>query len=757
MINLIKNILAIICITFFTLLVIIFWQNTSIKLNLLGGFAKKALGISKDYDGFVANEFNDFKDILIRGTLWNINGEKFDRINIELSHQNAVKLNQQRQRLTEGGYLAKGNLILNDNKKIKIKIRAKGDRALHREDFTNMSFKIDVKGSDRVFNLEEFSIQQPILRNYGWELLISNIAIKQGLVAAKIKPVAFSVNGTYRGIYFIEESFTEESLEVANKKVGPIFSLDERQGTVFPWVIYETNGDKNHNSALMSITQHAQKKLLDLRNNFRAPNFEVGFYFDIDLWAKYFSIIDVFGAFHGAIPKSVKLYFNPTTQLFEPLFFDNHIGGKNYTKFSLIDFYTNTEFNYDICGLACTHADWFKVFFSDQELVSRYVFHVKRLINSLDKKEFAFEIEEVENFNNAMYARFVPSDRVFAAGLLPYFMDFDYLSQRSSLINSKIKQISYIEGGLANNFTREMINHNFCLKKLSNFQTCNSSIFPKNIKISVHRDFTLKDSSFLIGDEEVVVFVGNTLISNARISGAKKSMIVQIGGEIVLDGVTFNQIGNVNLPSTNWTGALNIIRAKAELNNVRFQKILGEDALNTVDSKIISKNVLKFDDIQSDAFDSDFSNVIFDRIICEHVGNDCLDTSGSVVQGGFVKGHRIGDKLLSFGEKSNAHLVLANCSKCGIGVAVKDSSEVKIKSIEFYETPLKLSVFKKKPFFREAILNINQLSSSIPRGEILLGEKSEIQLLDQVWVGSRSNISIKNVQYGEKYGISSKK
>ena len=51
----------------------------------MGGFAKKALGISKDYDGFVANEFNDFKDILILSSTEydnNINIKLFDILNI---------------------------------------------------------------------------------------------------------------------------------------------------------------------------------------------------------------------------------------------------------------------------------------------------------------------------------------------------------------------------------------------------------------------------------------------------------------------------------------------------------------------------------------------------------------------------------------------------------------------------------------------------------------------------------------------------
>ena len=757
MINALRNFLATVGLVGLSLLTIAFWQNTKIKLDLLNSFASKALGLGEDYSGFVANEFKDFKDILIRGTLWKFSGDKLDNLNIELSYENVLLLEKQRQNLIEGGYRAKGNLIFNDRKKIKIKIRAKGDRQLHREDFTNMSFKIDVKGSARVFGLEEFSIQRPLLRNYGCELLISKIAKKQGLIAPKIKPVVFSINGKKRGIYFIEESYTEESLELGNKKIGPIFSVDETQGSVFPNVVYDVSGNKKIDDDAEQINQHAYKKLLDFRNNFTLPNFEQSSYFDLDLWARYFAVIDLFGSFHGAVPKSVKLYFNPSTQLFEPLIFDNHVGGANYTNFSLIDFFTNTKFNYEICGMACSNADWFKVFFSDQKLVAKYAFYVSKLIDDFNNEEFSLEIAEVEKFNDAMYSYFAPSDRVFAAGLLPYYMDIDHIKRRSSLISAKLKEITYVEDDLASSFSRNMVDQNFCLIPKVDLQICKSLVLAPDVKLTVLENLNLKNDSLIINHNEVIMLIGDTVISNAQIKGSKKSMLVQLGGNIFLEDVTLSQVGNIKLSPTNWTGALNIIKAKAKLDNVKFQNTFGEDALNTVHSQVNAQSLLSFEDIPSDAFDSDFSNIVFERIVCKNVGNDCLDTSGSIVRGLEVNGDAVGDKLLSFGENSLVNLDNGVCAKCGIGIAVKDSSDATVGSVEFSDTPLKLSVFQKKKFFGPAILKVNQLRNSISNNDVLVGGESQIQFSDQLLNGSTSDILVKRRQYGNEYGVSSKK
>ena len=63
-----------------------------------------------------------------------------------------------------------------------------------------MSFKIDIRGKKRLFGLEEFSLQHPIVRNYGWEMLINNIAQSENLLAPDYIPVQYYFNGESRGI-----------------------------------------------------------------------------------------------------------------------------------------------------------------------------------------------------------------------------------------------------------------------------------------------------------------------------------------------------------------------------------------------------------------------------------------------------------------------------------------------------------------------------------------------------------------------------
>ena len=128
---------------------------------------------------------------------------------------------------------------------IKVKVRAKGDRQIHKIDHKLMSLKVDVRGDKRFFGLEEFSIQDPIIRNYTWEMLLHKLAKKEGLIALEMFPINLIKNGEKIGLFFVEEGFTNELLEKNNRKEGPIIGLDENASNkIFPSLYYDFYSEK---------------------------------------------------------------------------------------------------------------------------------------------------------------------------------------------------------------------------------------------------------------------------------------------------------------------------------------------------------------------------------------------------------------------------------------------------------------------------------------------------------------------------------
>ena len=63
---------------------------------------------------------------------------------------------------------------------------------------------------------------------------------------------------------------------------------------------------------------------------FKAQRTDLSEVFDQDKLAKYFAICDALEAFHGCLPKSIRFYFNPFTEKFEPVGFDGHVLQKKY-------------------------------------------------------------------------------------------------------------------------------------------------------------------------------------------------------------------------------------------------------------------------------------------------------------------------------------------------------------------------------------------------------------------------------------------
>jgi len=742
--------------------------DTSIKFRIAEGMVKKFLGLGGDYSGFVADDYSDFYDLIKRGITARIQGNNYPTIDMILPFEEASKLDKQREDRSLRKWV-KAKLRMNhlDKKKIfKVKVRSKGDRDLHTLNFETMSFKVDIKGKKRLFSLEEFSIQRPIIRNYGWELLISKFAAKDKILAPDILPINFYVNGSNRGIYIIEEGFGKEFLERRQRKAGPIFSLFEDLGTKFPDVHYEPYEESKINSETADIYLKAHRKLLDLKNTFSSKEFHPSKYFDLEKWGRYFAIIDLFSSYHGAVPKSVKLYFNPSTLLFEPVMFDNHLGGANYTNFSFLDFHhSNQNFNYDKCGFACMNSEWFRIFFSNVDFYQLYKKNITGLINRYESGYYSDLINDVEEFNNHMYSILAPSDRVFFAGVLPYYMDISHLANRARLIKQKLNLYDKTFGENKSikefkQFDEKSVLEALCDENLQNKKSSSGTSLCNNDISLIHKNnFIVKDEDYSIPENTLLLLTGKTLLENASIKSINsKGMLVQIGGEITANSVSFSNLSSLSIEGTNWTGAVNIINANATLDNVGFNGNKGEDALNTVDSNINIIGELVFDNIDQDAFDSDFSLIEFENISCHNVGNDCFDTSGSIIRGGRISGKNVEDKLASFGEGSKANITSIEGSNCGIGIAAKDSSYAFVEKLNLNNTPLEIALFNKKPFFGSSNLTINtKFGNHLDMKKYLVARAHVLEVNGIKIPGSATSKEVKEKLYGNIYGKASRR
>ena len=154
------------------------------------------MGFEEKYNHFAANTPIKILKVFYIGTINKFKKKKIPKIKILINSENLKILEAQRKRLVDVDIpfyaKAKIKIIEHESKTtelIKVKIRAKGDREMHRLDVDQMSYKIDVRNDNFIFGMEEMSIQKPITRNFGWELLFHEIIKKEGLIHLKILPI----------------------------------------------------------------------------------------------------------------------------------------------------------------------------------------------------------------------------------------------------------------------------------------------------------------------------------------------------------------------------------------------------------------------------------------------------------------------------------------------------------------------------------------------------------------------------------------
>jgi hypothetical protein len=210
-------------------------------------------------------------------------------------------------------------------------------------------------------------------------------------------------------------------------------------------------------------------------------------------------------------------------------------------------------------------------------------------------------------------------------------------------------------------------------------------------------------------------------------------IVMQAGGKSVLSHVVFDGLKNLNYHGWSLTGAVTFYESEVTLTDVRIINNGSEDALNIIRSEFSLTNC-SFDNIHSDAFDSDFSNGTVEFSDFENIRNDAIDFSGSIctVRNCFVKNAK--DKGLSIGERSVVKADSIRIYNVNIGFASKDNSMIEIKNSRVAASRYGLMACRKKPEFAGGVIKADRLifqDLSVPylieRGSELFLDKKDIK------------------------------
>ena len=693
--------------------------------------------------GFSIFEIDDYINIKLTSLKFIFIKNKLENIRIEIDQKNLYKLELQRvskisQTSIEEHNTAVAKLKTN-KKKYDIKLRVKGDRLIHFRDKDETSYKVDIKGDDRIWGLEEFSIQKPITRNYMYEFIFHRLLQTSGLISLKYFFVNLSLNDNKQGIYAIEEGFSKELIERSKKRNGPIFGLNEDYDDydlIYPNVEYDMYSKEFWTNNYPELTEIALSKL----NKLKEKEIKINEIFDVDKWATFFAIIDLSSTYHGSLLKSVKLYYNPVTAKFEPIGFDGHYNPNLFKDFLIYDLIDDENVN---CSYLCEFKDWYFVFLKkndgsiNDEFLNLYIKALQRVSSQDFLDEFNKNHDEDINFNNSqLLSDNNKKDLVFYEGLGLYMLDQNFLYKRSKYINSRLNKI--VE---PKKIKKDLIGkaiQSFDILKNDNIEYQNGEYYLTNDLVIKKNYYLAKNKKLNINDGVKIIFqedVSFTSEGSIFFNGTKKKPITVFsegnkGSFVFSDNIySFKNVifENLSFPKDNnkiLYGGINLVNSNVVIIDTEINNSQSEDAINIISSQSYINN-LKINNASADALDIDFGKIVFKNIICQNILNDCLDVSGATVTGDYLQTIDIKDKGLSFGENSKGSISNSSFIKNKLAVAVKDGSNLLLSEFNFKENKYDIAVFNKKKEYGTSTLNLNKLEDK-NNLKILLGANNKI-------------------------------
>ncbi len=210
-------------------------------------------------------------------------------------------------------------------------------------------------------------------------------------------------------------------------------------------------------------------------------------------------------------------------------------------------------------------------------------------------------------------------------------------------------------------------------------------------------------------------------------------IVLQAGKRSLLNNVRFEQLNTLDMDGWTLTGGVSFYESDVDMDNVWFTDNRCEDALNIILSDFYMNNC-RFDNIFSDAFDSDFGTGTLKNSFFRDCGNDAIDFSGSVVDISDCKIVNVTDKGISSGERSELYVSNVSVKGAKIGVASKDLSLTELNNITLENCRYGIIAFKKKAEFGPAkvILNDRKMKNIheifiIEEGSVLLDNDNSIR------------------------------
>jgi len=234
-----------------------------------------------------------------------------------------------------------------DGNQLDAELRLKGDWTDHLEG-NKWSFRIHIKDDDQYINgMRRFSIQAPETRNFVTEWAFHQHLFSENILTTHYQFINVLINGEPKGIYALEESFSQELLESQEQRQGIILHFDEDLMWKNTATFMEAGGNALLDQVITTgffmntdmetsevdvfregyITKHPElndqaEAAIGLLRAFQTSQRAVSDIFDVESLGRFYALSDLWGAGHTTRWHNIRFYYNPITGLLEPIAYD---------------------------------------------------------------------------------------------------------------------------------------------------------------------------------------------------------------------------------------------------------------------------------------------------------------------------------------------------------------------------------------------------------------------------------------------------
>jgi len=332
-----------------------------------------------------------------------------EKIYLDIGFQEYQKLSYHREQALARGFILPEDQeevpakITYKDKTVKVNLRLMGDGMDH-VNTEKWSLRIVVTGEDKLFGMKTFSIMHPKTRNYVTEFIYHTALRREGLISLRYNFIDVVINGKYKGVYDLEESFDKELIENNNRREGTIIRFSEEKiwedllqnkplfsdtesyykyvGDKFLELYYFSNIDSFKTTTILNDPAKTAEfeKARGLLESFRVGELKTHDAFDTEQLAKYFAVATLLGAQHGSQATKIRFYYNPIASILEPIGY-NGLCMSNYgviRDFIPGCFYFDSSYNVDH-ECSDKFKDYYSSLFSDGVFFEKYMQELERV------------------------------------------------------------------------------------------------------------------------------------------------------------------------------------------------------------------------------------------------------------------------------------------------------------------------------------------------------------------------------------------